>query len=94
VRARVAIVIESQTQGMQSTEDRFVLVRASSFDDAIKRVAPQWREYATPYLNPSGNVVRWQLDEIVDVYRTDHEDIDPKGTEVYSRLGQRRLPRS
>lgn len=93
VRARVVITVEGQVSGMQTIEDRFVIVRASSHKDATARLAPHWREYAKPYLNSSGNAVRWQLDEIVDVYWITEDTMDPAGTEVYSRLGRRRLPR-
>jgi Domain of unknown function (DUF4288) len=92
VRGRVAIQVEGQTQGLQEVEDRIVVVRAHSFEDAERRLRPNWEEYAEPYLNSKGEMVRWQLEEIVDVYQVgDLEKFDPKGTEVYSRLTQRRV---
>jgi len=91
VRALVVIRVERARFGNQNTEDRFVLVRASSFDDAKKRLAKSWREYATPYLNSDGQMVSWTLDKIIDVYDTAEAEIDPKGTEVYSKLLQRRM---
>jgi len=91
VRAFVVIQVEGATSGLQTTEDRFVLVRASSFEDAEKRLRNQWREYARPYLNSEGRMVRWQLDHVVDVYDACENDIDPSGTEVYSKLGHRRM---
>lgn len=91
VRALVAIRVEGQASGLQTTEDRFVLVRASSFEDAKKRLKRQWRGYARPYLNSGGRMVSWQLDHIVDVYDTCPTAIDPSGTEVYSKLGRRRM---
>lgn len=36
-------------------------------------------------------MVRWQLDHVVDVYDACENDIDPSGTEVYSKLGHRRM---
>jgi hypothetical protein len=77
--------------GKQSTEDRFVLVRASSFEDAKKRLNRQWRKYATPYLNSDGQMVSWSLDRVIDVYDIGETELDPAGTEVYSKLGQRRM---
>ena len=91
VRAFVVIRVEDAKSGMQSTEDRFVLVRAASFEDAKKRLRRQWREYASLYLNPNGQIVSWSLDKVIDVYDTGETEIDPAGTEVYSKLGQRRM---
>jgi hypothetical protein len=67
------------------------LVRAASFEDAKKRLRKQWREYAKPYLNSEGQMVSWHLDRVLDVYQTCEADIDPAGTEVYSKLGHRRM---
>jgi Domain of unknown function (DUF4288) len=93
VRAFVLIRVEAATSGNQNTEDRFVLVRASSFEDAKKRLNRHWPEYATPYLNSDGEMVSWSLDKVIDVYDTGETEIDPRGTEVYSKLGQRRMRR-
>lgn len=91
VRAKVAVQIESQRRGLQTWEDRFILVQASGFDDAIARLEEEWKGYANPYLNSDGYMVRWKLDEIVDVYATGETTIDPSGTEVYSSLQERRM---
>jgi hypothetical protein len=91
VRALVAIRVEGATSGMQTTEDRFVLVRASSFEDAKKRLTRKWRKYATPYLNSDGQMVSWSLDKIVDIYHIGEPGIDAGGAEVYSKLGSRRM---
>lgn len=91
VRARIAIQIEDQTRGMESVEDRIVLVQARSFEDAERRLQPEWEQYAEPDLNSNGEMVRWQLEEVVDVYEIGSLEFDPKGTEVYSQLTQRRV---
>ena len=91
VRALVAICVEGQRSGMQSTEDRFVLVLACSFDDAKKRLSKTWPQYATPYMNSTGHLVSWRLEEIVDIYDLSETNIDPAGTEVYSKLGRRKM---
>lgn len=91
LRALVIIRVEQAKAGMQNTEDRFVLVRASSFEDAKKRLRQHWREYATPYLNSEGQMVSWSLDNIINVYDTGETELDPAGTEVYSKLGHRRM---
>lgn len=91
VRGLVAIIVEGQVGGMQTTEDRFLLVRAQSFEDAEHRLKNEWRDYAEPYLNSSGHMVSWSLDRVVDVYHLFDTDLDPSGVEVYSKLGTRRL---
>jgi hypothetical protein len=91
VRGLVVIRIEGATSGMQTTEDRFVLVRAKDPKDAEGRLVAHWRGYAEPYLNSAGELVSWKLEKVVDVYSLHGNSIDPAGTEVYSRLGRRRL---
>lgn len=91
VRARVAVQVEGQSKGLQTIEDRFIVVRARSFQDAEKRLTQEWREYASPYLNGDGRLVRWQCEKIVDVYSTSETDLEAKGTEVYSKLSTRRM---
>lgn len=82
----VAIQIENRTRGLVHIEDRLVLVKASSKEGAKKRLIKEWREYAAPYLNSRGELVRWKLVEVPDVYELFDEEIDPNGTEVYSRI--------
>lgn len=91
VRALVVIRVERATSGQQSIEDRFVLVRASSFEDAKRRLRREWKEYAAPYLNSDGCMVSWELDRVTDVYETGETEINPAGTEVYSKLSGRRM---
>jgi hypothetical protein len=91
VRALVIVRVERATSGNQITEDRFILVRASSFQNAKNRIKRQWRKYATPYLNSDGRLVSWSLDKVIDVFDTCETEIDPVGTEVYSKLGRRRM---
>jgi hypothetical protein len=87
----VAIQVEGQTSGMMTLEDRLMAVHAYDPEDAKRRLAPMWREYAEPYLNPAGELVRWQLVAIQDVYEGYDEVLDPRGSEIYSRLRRVRL---
>lgn len=91
VRARFAIQVEGQTKGFQSYEDRIVMVRAISFQDAEKRLLPEFQEYGSPYLNPYGCLARWHFEKVLDVYEVGDEKIDPKGVEVFSVLNRRRM---
>lgn len=71
VRGQVAIQVEGQKTGMQSIEDRFVVTRATSFDDAVRRLKAEWESYSRPYINPDGRLVRWHLELVKDVYLID-----------------------
>ena len=44
-----------------------------------------------PYMTPAGYLVRWQLISVRDVYTLPDEAIDPRGTEVYSKLRRARM---
>jgi hypothetical protein len=92
VRGRVMIQIEGQTKGLQSYEDRILLVLARTFREAERRALREFVNYAKLlYLNRSGHIVRWKLERIIDVYETDLEELDPRGTEVWSSLHSRRM---
>jgi hypothetical protein len=87
----VAIQVEGRSHGLIDVEDRLMLVRALTEEDAKRRLMRHWREYAQPYLNSQGEMVRWQLVEVLDVYELCESEIDPAGTEVYSRIRPRRM---
>lgn len=87
----VAIQVEGQRKGMQTVEARIVLVKALDSDDAVARLKREWSEYARPYLNSRGELVRWHLESIDDVYATNEVELDPRGVEVYSKLMNRRV---
>jgi hypothetical protein len=82
----VALQVEGQRSGRMTVEDRLVLVKAFGVDDAVDRLGTLWKQYAEPYLNPAGYLVRWQLVEIKDAFGLHEERLAPEGTEVYSRL--------
>lgn len=91
VRAIFAIQVEDQTSGLQDYEERINLVKAHSFDDAVRRLRKEFRLYATPYLNLQGEMVRWQFESVLDVYDTGEEEISASGTEVFSTIRRRRI---
>jgi hypothetical protein len=95
VKMTVAIEVEGQKKGLQTVEDRFVLIKANSFDDAYKKVEKNKKSYAEPYLNPYGELVRWKIESLDDCFSTDInscEDLNaPEGVEVYSSLRKRKL---
>jgi hypothetical protein len=89
----MAIQIEGRRRGMISVEDRLVLVEARSAKEAEAGVVRQFRRTheEAPYLNGAGYFVRWKLTGIEDTYELLDKEIDPGGTEVYSRMGARRM---
>lgn len=87
----VAVQVEGQRSGTITIEDRLVLVKASGVEAAVERLRPNWKEYAEPYLNPAGALVRWQLVEIKDVFELHEDRLAAAGTEVYSRLRTAKL---
>ena|ERR1700761_7106962 len=94
VKMTVVIDVEGVTPKKQDIEERFVLIRASSFDDAYKKMENQKDDYAEPYLNSDGRLVSWRIDSFDDCYVTDITspgDLDkPEGVEVYSKLSSRK----
>jgi uncharacterized protein DUF4288 len=87
----VAIQIEGQVSGSLDLEDRLMMVKANDAEDAQRRLHRTWARYAEPYMNADGYLVRWQLMSIGDVYALFDDTIDPRGTEVYSRLTRVRM---
>jgi hypothetical protein len=95
VKMTVAIEIEGKNKGLQTIEERFVLIKAKSFDDAYDKLEAKKGNYGEPYLNSSGELVRWKIERFDDCYITDIHNFkdlnDPDGVEVYSKLKTRRL---
>ncbi len=95
VKMTVAIQIEGYKKGMQTYEERMVLVKAKSFEDAYKKVEKQKKDYELPYLNSNGELVRWKIESFDDCYSTGKDFIEefdePNGVEVFSSLKKRRL---
>jgi hypothetical protein len=87
----VAIQVEGQVKDSLDLEDRLMLVKANDPEDAQRRLQRMWSRYAEPYMNSAGYLVRWQLISVRDVYTLPDEAIDPRGTEVYSKLRRARM---
>ncbi|WP_028981068.1 DUF4288 domain-containing protein [Sporocytophaga myxococcoides] len=95
VKMTVVVEVEKQKKGKQTIEDRMVLIKAKSFDDAYKKMEKVKNKKAEPYLNIHGELVRWRIESLDDCFVTDintPEDLNnPEGVEVYSKLKGRRL---
>jgi len=94
VKMTVVIEIEGVLSKKQSIEERIVVVKASSYQDAYDRLDKNKDDYAQPYLNSDGRFVRWRIESFDDCCDTDAvtiEDFDkPEGVEVYSKLKSRK----
>ena len=86
--------IEGVLLKKQKVEKRFVIIKASSFDDAYEKIERRKDDYTVSFLNPNGRIVRWRIDSFDDCYETDiynPADIDqPAGAEVLSALKSRK----
>ncbi len=95
VKMTVAIQVEGIVTGMQTYEERYVLVKAKDIQDAYRRVAKQEKSYAEPYLNPDCRLVRWKIESYDDCFSTGITDANSfneyAGNEVYSVLKNRKL---
>jgi len=91
VKAIFAIQVEGKKTGLQTYEERIVILKAKTFEDAERRVLKEFKAYGNPYLNGDGEMVRWQFEKILDTYAIQEEELDPKGTEVFSVLKGRRM---
>ncbi len=91
VRARVAWQIEGQKKGYQTVEDRILLLKAYSEDDAVRRLSREWKNYENPTMVFDGYLMRLHMEEVTDVYKIIDSELDSKGTEVFSSLHERRM---
>ena len=95
VKMTVSIQIEGFKEGMQSCEDRYVLIKAKNPEDAYNKVEKQEKDYAKPYLNSDLRLVSWKIESYDDCYETFIDNINdfnkPEGVEVYSKLRSRKL---
>lgn len=95
IQARFAIQIENETKGMQKYEDRLLVIKAFTEEEAKQKLLPSFEAYAEPYLNSAGLLVRWQFETFIDSYCTDIQSVDAflseQGVEVFSTLNNRRL---
>jgi hypothetical protein len=87
------IQTEGKKKGIQTIEDRFILVKADDWDKAETKVKKEFNDYEKPYLNSYGEMVRWKFDSIEETFHTiirGNNDFN-KPVEVFSKLRTRRL---
>jgi len=95
VKMTVSIQVEGLIKGMQSCEERYVLVKAPTVEIAYKKVKKQEKQYGEPYLNSDARLVRWKIESYDDCFDTDIYSIEdfnkPEGVEVFSKLRSRKI---
>jgi len=91
VKARFALQIEGETEGMQTYEDRIVLVPARSPNEAARKAMREFRRYEAPSLTTTGHFRRFAFESILDVCDLYEDTIEPEGTEVYYEFKRRRM---
>jgi hypothetical protein len=94
VRMTVAIEVENLKTKIQDFEQRFVMIKAESFEDAYSKIEKNKDDYATPYLNSDGRLVRWRIESFDDCFAIgaiEPADLNnAEGIEVYSKLKTRK----
>jgi hypothetical protein len=89
------IQVEGQTKGLQTIEERFMIVKADNWKKAEEKIRKGFKDYEKPYLNGLGQFVRWKFYFIEETYYTtvdNKNDFDnPKGVEVFSKLRTKKL---
>jgi hypothetical protein len=94
VKMTLVAEIEGILLKKQKIEKRFVMIKASSFDDAYEKIERRRDDYTVSFLNPNGRFVRWRVDSFDDCYETNiinPDDIaQPNGIEVFSALKSRK----
>lgn len=94
---RFAVQIENKTKGLQTFEDRMLLVKGANLETAKLRLQQSFKDYEKPYLNSSGELVRWKFEAFIDAYEVNYASLEDmlshlnKGIEVFSSLRNRRL---
>lgn len=95
VKMTVVIEIEGIENGLQTIEDRLVIIKAKSQEDAYLKLEQKKDEHSAPYLNCEGRFVRWRIESFDDCFETEINNISnlnaPEGVEVYSKFRSRRL---
>ena len=94
VKARFAVQIEGKLSGLQTFEERILLVKATAEEEAKEKLLATFDRYAEPYLNSNGELVRWQFEDFLAVEGVSMDSLDAaamEGVEVFSTLGTRRI---
>lgn len=94
IKAKFGINIEGIEKGLQSWEERIILLKAMTYEDAQNKAMEILVKSDEPYLNSDKRFVCWKFEEILDIYETSVytlNDFKEDGVEIYSKMYNRRL---
>lgn len=92
VKLRFMEQVEGLKKGLVKYEDRIILLKASSFEDAEDKVYEKFKDDEDISLVSGGSLmVRWKFEQVLYIYDTTEVEIDDEGTEVFSVYKSRRL---
>lgn len=94
VQTKFAVQIEGQTKGLQTYEERIILIKSKTEVKAKKRLLKEFNAYEKPYLNSDGYMVRWKFEAFIDSYWVFDDEIKKQGeqgVEIFSVLKNRRM---
>ncbi|RDV14241.1 DUF4288 domain-containing protein [Pontibacter diazotrophicus] len=94
VKARYAILIEGITSGLQTYEERIVLLKAKNEEEAEKKALKILPAQEQPYLGSEKRYVWYKFEEIINIQETharELSDFNEEGIEIYSERKVRRM---
>lgn len=91
IKCHIVIQIEGQKKGLQTHETRVNLVRAKTEAQAVRKCKAELYTWKEPYMNSSGEYVRWKLVEVIDVWEIYEDPQKEDIVEVYYELKDKRF---
>lgn len=92
VKVHIGTFIEGNENSISEIEERIVLVKALNFEEAEEKAKKEIDIYCDlTYLNNQYKYVTFKLLEIIDVFQLSENEINSEGTEVYSKIKQKRI---
>jgi hypothetical protein len=89
IKLILGLFIENQTEP-NITEEKFILIKAKSFEDAYKRIEKNANQYEYEYLNNNMEIAQWKFINMKDCYMTKIQKtadfIKPSGNQVFSKI--------
>ena len=76
--------ISSDPDSQKLYQERFILIKAISLDEAREKALEFTKQQECSYKNEVGSTITWSLKRIVDVASVLYEDFED-GTELYAR---------
>jgi hypothetical protein len=85
----LGLFIENQSEP-NIVEEKFILIKAKSFEDAYKRIEKNAKLYEYEYLNNNMEIAQWKFINMKNCYMTKIQNtadfINPSGNQVFSKI--------